>query len=158
MFKDIRRKDREIQGERVRELLNSCEYGFLSLGIAENGYAYGIPMSYAYDEDSSSLYFHSANNGQKLEVIEKNAKVSFCIVTNTCVLAQSFSTKYESVIVYGDIEIITENKEKIKALHYLIEKYSQSYLSEGEMYIEKAQHKTTVFKITIRHVSAKARY
>ena len=39
--------------------VKSGEYGFLSLGESENGYALRRPMSYA-DEESCVIYFHCA--------------------------------------------------------------------------------------------------
>ncbi|MDZ5016887.1 pyridoxamine 5'-phosphate oxidase, partial [Clostridium perfringens] len=94
MFKEIRRKDREIEGSQVIEVLKKCEYGILST-VDENGYPYGVPLSYVYANDS--IYFHSAVEGHKLENIKKNDKVSFCVVGQTDVLPDKFSTKYESV-------------------------------------------------------------
>lgn len=158
MFRDIRRKDRKVQHEdNIKELLKHCNYGYLSLGIAENGYAYGVPMSYVYDEKSSVIYFHCANEGQKTDILKKNNKVSFCILNDIEVLPERFSVKYESVIIFGDTQFVEDNEEKHNALYLFLEKYSPGYLAEGERYIEKSQDRTLIIKIVIMHISAKAR-
>ena len=45
---DIRRQDRVMDEARAREILATCEYGYLSM-IADNGEPYGIPINYVWD-------------------------------------------------------------------------------------------------------------
>src|SRR5471030_1179003 len=98
MFKEMRKKDREIFNEDIEEILNQVEYGFLST-IGDDGYPYAVPLSYIYYD--KCIYFHGAKEGNKLQNIEKNNKVSFCIVTDTEVLQSKFTTNYKSVIAFG---------------------------------------------------------
>lgn len=158
MFHELRRKDRELTGSRITELLNTAEYGFLSLGTSDNGYTYGIPISYVYDEENNTLYFHGANEGEKLNQIKRGNKVSFCVVGTTEPLPQMFSTKYESVITFGEASIITDEDEKRKALRLLVLKYAKEYVAEGDRYMEKSWNRNTAFKIIVEHITAKARY
>lgn len=158
MFREIRRKNRELTGERVTELLQTAEYGFLSLGTSENGYGYGIPLSYTYDEQTDSLYFHCATAGQKLDEIRRNNKVSFCVVGHTKPIGEQFTTLYESVIIFGQAYIIKEEDEKRKALRLLVKKYSAGYEELGEKYMEGSWNRTTTFKVKVAHITAKAKY
>ncbi|MDU1566241.1 MAG: pyridoxamine 5'-phosphate oxidase family protein [Clostridium sp.] len=50
MFKEIRRKDRKIEISEAIDMLEICEYGVLST-VNENGYPYGVPLSYVYAND-----------------------------------------------------------------------------------------------------------
>ena len=75
MFKEMRRKERSIDNQQAIELLKKGQYGVLST-VGENGYAYGIPLNYAYHE--GNIYFHCAAEGSKLDNIAYNNKVSFC--------------------------------------------------------------------------------
>ena len=158
MFRDIRRKNRELTGDRIIELLKESEYGVLSLGTSENGYAYGIPMSYVYDENNNSLYFHCAPEGQKLDIIAENNRVYFCVVGKTMPIADKFTTLYESVIAFGDAEIIENDEEKRKALRLLVKKYSAGHEEIGEKYMNGSWDRTATFKIIIKHLTAKAKY
>ncbi|NDW17588.1 pyridoxamine 5'-phosphate oxidase family protein [Dysgonomonas sp. 216] len=158
MFREIRRKNRELTGERIYELLETSEYGFLSLGVSDNGYAYGVPMSYVYDKDANFLYFHCASDGQKLDEIKRNSKVSFCVVGKTQPVADKFTTLYESVIAFGEAVIIESDEEKRKALRLLVKKYSNGFEDLGETYMAKSWDRTTAFKILVQHVTAKAKY
>lgn len=152
MFKEMRREKRQISQEEIKDILINGEYGTLAT-ICENGYPYSTPLSYVYANDS--IYFHCATKGQKLINIENNSKVSFSIVGYTEVLPDKFSTKYESVILFGEANQV-EGEEKEVALLKIIEKYSKGFLSEGKMYISKAKDITNVIKIDIKHITGKA--
>lgn len=153
MFKEMRRKDRQIFDDEVQEIIAKGEYGILAT-VNENGYPYTTPLSYVYFD--GSIYFHCAQVGQKLDNIQRNNKVSFCIVRNTEVLPQEFATKYESVVIFGQANEVTDELKEI-ALLKLIEKYSPDFLEEGKQYIENAKAQTVIIKIDIEHVTGKAR-
>lgn len=159
MFREVRRQNRILEDQsRISELLNTSEYGFLSLGTSENGYGYGIPISYAYDGETNSLYFHCAPEGEKLDMLKVNNKVSFCVVGVTKPIAEQFTTLYESVIAYGKADINLPDEEKRKALRLLVIKYSKGFEELGEKYMDKSWQRTTTFKIEIEHITAKAKY
>jgi len=153
MFRKMRRSDREIGYERILDILNKGEYGVLSV-MTQEGYPYGIPLSYACDENA--VYFHSANMGHKLDAIEGTPEVSFTVVGNTEVLPDKFSTKFESVVIFGKASVLEED-EKVPPLKLLIEKYSPDFIEKGNGYIENDKHKTTVIKLEIDHITGKAR-
>lgn len=149
----MRRKDREIFNEDIEEILMHGEYGTLST-ISDDGYPYIVPLSYIYYD--KCIYFHCAKDGYKLQNIKRNNKISFCIVTDTEVIASEFSTKYKSVIVFGIAsEVIDDLKETI--LIKFIDKYSHNFLAEGKKYIDKAKDHTKIFKIDIQHMTGKSR-
>ncbi|MDU1903766.1 MAG: pyridoxamine 5'-phosphate oxidase family protein [Dysgonomonas sp.] len=158
MFREIRRKNRELTGERITELLRDSEYGFLSLGTSDNGYAYGVPISYAYDDVNKVLYFHCAPEGHKLDNIKKNNHISFCVIGKTQPIADKYTTLYESVIAFGEAEIIDSDDEKRNALRLLLKKYSVGYEEVGEKYIDGSWDRTTAFKLSVQHITAKAKY
>ena len=153
MFKEIRRKERSIEEKDAIELLKNGEYGVLSM-VGENGYGYGVPLSYVLMDNN--IYFHCAVEGFKLDSIEKNNNVSFCVVGKTQVLPEKFSTEYESAIAFGKAyEVDVEEKER--ALFSIIQKYSPGYEESGMEYIKRAAHRTKVVKIAIEKVTGKAR-
>ncbi|MCP3874253.1 MAG: pyridoxamine 5'-phosphate oxidase family protein [Desulfobacteraceae bacterium] len=149
----MRRKDRLIPNSEAFSILEKGEYGILST-VSPNNEPYGVPLNYCLIGDC--IYFHCALEGSKINNITYNPNVSFCVVGNTEVLPEKFSTKFESCIVQGYAhESFAEEKQK--AIEGLIHKYSESYKSEGLKYIEKLKDKTKVFKIAINTISGKAR-
>lgn len=153
MFKTMRRQDRALGNEDIAKILAEGLYGVLSVST-KDGYAYGVPLSYVWLK--GNIYFHAAQEGQKLEAICENSKVSFCVVGKVETLPAKFSTKYESVILFGEAGIV-EGMEKEEALFAMIEKYAKEYSQEGQDYIKKAKEQTTVVKIAVQHCTGKAR-
>ena len=153
MFKKMRRKDRELDMTETIEILKNCDYGILSTA-GENGYAYGVPVSYVYI--NNSIYFHCAVEGQKLDNLINNNKVSFCVVGQTCILPDKFSTTYESVIIFGKANEIYDD-EKNTIMLEILNKYSKGYIEKGKEHIKNASARAKVIKINIEHISGKAR-
>ena len=152
-MKKVRRTDREIGLHEAQELLSNGEYGVLSTA-GKDGQPYGVPLSYAYK--NNCIYFHCAIDGHKIENIEINPKVSFCVVGNTRILPEKFATEYESAVAFGVASEI-QGVERHSALMGLLEKYSPGFIEEGKKYIDEKSHATKVVKIVIEHITGKAR-
>jgi nitroimidazol reductase NimA-like FMN-containing flavoprotein (pyridoxamine 5'-phosphate oxidase superfamily) len=149
----MRRKDRRITNTETFSILEKGEYGILST-VSSNDEPYGVPFNYCLIDEC--IYFHCALEGRKINNINNNPKVSFCVVGKTAVLPDQFGTKYESCIVQG-LASESFGEEKQLALEGIIHKYSEPFVSEGLQYIEKLKDKTRVFKISIESISGKAR-
>lgn len=153
-MQEMRNNKRQMTAAQATVLLETGEYGILSV-CAEEGQPYGVPLSYvAFDR---VIYFHCALEGHKLRLMGANPKVCFTVVGKTQVLPSQFSTKYESIIVFGEGALVEQEKEKRMALELLLKKYSPDFLREGMDYIDKAITKTHVYKIIIRHMTGKHR-
>lgn len=152
-MRQLRRKDRKASAEEVHEILSRGEYGILST-VDKDGQPYGVPISYVYRNEA--IYIHSALKGHKLDNINANPKVSFSVVGKVQLLAQQFTTNYESVIAFGTATEIWGD-EKIDALFGLIEKYSPEFQEAGKEYIQNDNKITQVIKISLDHISGKAR-
>ena len=154
VFRDIRRKDRAMDNEQTMRLLEAGEYGFLAM-CGTNGYGYSIPLNYVLD--GNSIYFHCAPEGFKLDNIQKNNRVSFCITGRTKLLPAQFSTAYESALVFGRIAYDLPEDERHKALDLLVAKYSPDFVDISETYISKSFHRTNILRLDIEHMSGKLR-
>ena len=153
MFRKVRLKDRAVDDEKAREILEKGSFGVLST-IGRDGYPYGVPLNYSYFDNS--ICFHCANEGHKLDNIDFNHKVSFCVVTRSDVLSNEFDTDYESAVAFGRASVIADDTEKKDILLSLINKYSADYLKAGNNYIKKYWSDTKVVKLTIDHLTGKA--
>jgi len=149
----MRRDDRAISIEEARSLLASAEYGVLSMSSSD-GVPHGIPVNFALAGDG--IYFHCALEGQKIDVLSANKRVSFCVVGSTKVLPEEFGTKYESVITTGLAEELFAEKKR-EGLILLVRKYSPDYFHEGLEYIDRLIDETKVFRISSERITGKAR-
>jgi nitroimidazol reductase NimA-like FMN-containing flavoprotein (pyridoxamine 5'-phosphate oxidase superfamily) len=153
MFREMRRKKQLLSEAETIEILRSCTSGVLAV-TGDNEYPYAVPLSYAYKD--GKLFFHFAKAGHKLDGIEKNNKVSFCVIKTDDVIQKTFTTHFRSVIVFGTARILTEDSEKKYALECLVEKYSPDYIAEGQSEIEHDWNRVCAAEIKIEHVTGKA--
>lgn len=152
-MRKMRRDDRQLSRGEAVAILEKGEYGVFSV-MGDEGYPYAVPLSYAIDD--GAIVFHSAMEGHKVDALRKNPKCSFAVIGETEVLPGKFSTKYESVIVFGQAREL-EGEEKHAALMALIRKYSPGFLESGEKYARNSGHDTVVVKIEINQLTGKAR-
>lgn len=153
-MKEMRRSDRKTSYEEAIEFLKSAEHGVLST-VTKEGIPYGVPVNFVYEDNN--IYIHSAQVGQKLDNIEYNNNGCFTVIASTELLKDKFSTKYESAIVIGTLNIVEDSSEKEKALLAIIKKYSDEFIESGIKYIKSAIAKTTVIRLDIKEVTGKAR-
>ena len=75
----MRRKDREVTDIKgIEEILVKCKT--CHVAMVDNGSPYVVPLSYGYkifDNKMLELYFHSAKEGRKLDVLKRNNNVCF---------------------------------------------------------------------------------
>ena len=122
----MRRKDREItDSEKIKEIIRACHC--CRLGYCDDGAPYIVPLSFGYscEDGTHRFYFHSAKEGRKLKLIQKNPRVGFELDTNYCLneaeTACSYSARFQSVIGTGMIRILTEPEEKKRGLRLLMD-------------------------------------
>lgn len=155
MFRELRRKDFKIEDpQRIQKIMDHALFGVLST-TGKDGYAYGVPLNFAYR--NNSIYIHCAADGQKVDNMEHNNKVSFCTVGTTELLGQKFTTNYESVIAFGRASLVEEIEEKKDALEALIYKYSPKDIEAGLAYVKRGFDGVTVYKIAVEHLEGKAK-
>ena len=151
----MRRKDKEVTNqEEVEEILSNALVG--RLGTCLNNIPYITPVNFVYDKDK--VYFHSALEGRKIENINSNPNVCFEIDKVISIIPGmqrpcATTTEYKSIIIFGDIQIVTDIEEKTFALNKLIEKYAPQSpkLSSSSGAITG----TNVLVISIKEMTAK---
>lgn len=153
MFREMRRKKQLLSEAETIEILQSGTSGVLAV-TGDNEYPYAVPLSYVYKD--GKLFFHFAKAGHKIDGIEKNDKVSFCVIATDDVRQETFTTHFRSAIVFGRARILTEDNEKKYALECLVEKYSPNYRTEGQAAIESDWGRVCVAEVTIEHMTGKA--
>lgn len=152
MFREMRRKDKMKPVKETENILRACTNGVLSV-IGDEGYPYGVPVSYVYDD--GKIYLHCAGEGHKLDSIKKNAKVSFTVVGADCVDQKKVTTVYKSAICFGNARVVADDGEKEKVLTAILEKYCPDELTGGLEYMKKVFNDTVAVVIDIEHMTGK---
>ena len=125
----MRRKEREIASQdEIIDLLRRCRV--IRLGINTGSYPYVVPMNFGLETEGESLilWFHSAPEGRKLELIRQNPKVGFEADCSLNLIvgerARGYTMEYESVIGYGNMQICEDNNAKRRGLKAIMRQYA----------------------------------
>jgi len=151
----IRRQDRILEEASAVALLKSGEYGVLSM-VDKDSVAYGIPINYAWNS-KESIYLHCALEGQKLQNMDLNNRVSFCVVGKTNVISNQFTTEYESIILECEASRNLSKDERMNALSLILDKYSPQDKVVGMKYAEKSFARTEIIKLEIKKWTGKSK-
>lgn len=125
MFRKVRKIKNELDEKTTKEVLKKAPRGVLALN-GDDGYPYGLPLNYVYDEDNNALYFHGTKTGYKIDCIEKSPKASFTALLEEGVSDEGWSKNVSSVVAYGLLEEIEDSDFARDALVKLAQKYYPS--------------------------------
>lgn len=116
MFREMRRKKQALSKEVCERILKDGKTGVLVL-LGDDDYPYAVPLNYSYE--SGKLYFHCAKSGHKIDAVKKCSKASFCVIAQDDIVPQEFTTYFRSVIVFGKVRIVSDEKEKLETINKL---------------------------------------
>jgi nitroimidazol reductase NimA-like FMN-containing flavoprotein (pyridoxamine 5'-phosphate oxidase superfamily) len=148
----LRRKEKEITDiseiESVIQKSQVCRLAF-----ADEGLPYIVPLCFGYK--NKILYFHSAREGQKIEILRRNHEVCFEFDIDARVRsgknACAWGMAYKSVIGYGTASFVEDHEEKQKALDIIMRQYSEDDFA----YSAKALAEMLVIKVDISKMTGK---
>lgn len=153
----MRRNDREVtDNERINEIIKECDC--CRLGFCDEGSVYIVPLSFGFKFDgvNRTLYFHSAKEGRKIELIKKGEAVGFEMDARHRIYgadtACSYSTGFVSIIGEGRAEFIEDNNEKERALSLIMSHYTGK---DKWDYKPEMLNAVCIFKLEITAISCK---
>lgn len=171
----MRRKDREMDVEFAKTVIDKSRFGVLSIHNSADSRPYSVPLSIVRFENS--LYFHSATEGMKVELLAQSNEARVVFVGDVHVpdlytknqldqmthdkdqtaklISSVFTTEYESAIVEGKVYDVTEEYEKIIALKLICEKYTPDKMAYFEYAVQAGLHRTRIFRLEIDEITAK---
>lgn len=153
MFRPMRRKRQELSSEECANVLNRGTCGVLSL-YGDDGYPYGVPLSYVYD--GRRLIFHCAKAGHKIDAVKRNPKASFCVIDQDHIVPEEYTTYFRSVIIFGTIRILEDDKEKREAIEALALKYAPNDSPENRGHaIDREWAPLCMMEMTVDHMTGK---
>ena len=152
----MRKADREIKSRNeIIEIIKRCDVCRLAFNNGE--YPYIIPLNFGIEVDDKKiiLYFHSALEGTKVDIMKREMKATFEMDTKHEL--QYYEEKgyctmsYESVIGKRRIRILPEN-EKMEALKKLMAQYHK----DKETYFNPAAiPRTLVYSLEVEEITIK---
>ena len=148
----MRRKDKEITDiKSIEEIISRAEVFRLALSLDDSPYV--VPLCFGYR--ANTIYFHSAREGKKIDILKNNNKVCFEFDIDYELIESEDSCKwgmrYRSVVGFGKVVVIENMKEKQEALAIIMENYTDKTF----LFPERMVQATLVAKIDIEQMSGK---
>jgi len=115
---------------------------------------YIVPFNYGYRD--GCIYIHSAPEGKKIDLIGKNKQVCFEVEDEIEIVegkqACNWTTRYRSIVGYGSIEILTDDRSKQEGLEIIMAQHGAPHLvsiDQGNM------KRMVILKLSISSLSGK---
>ena len=149
----MRRRDKQLtRHEELEEIIRRGE--ICHLAFSDEDIPYVIPINYGYSENS--LYFHSAPEGRKIDIIRKNNIVAFAITADTAFIkaenACGWGMRFNCVTGTGRAVILTEKQDKLRGLAIIMSQYDNRGPWEFD---DKSVDKTVVIRLEIAEMTGK---
>ncbi len=153
MFREMLRKMQQLTPEECIAILKNEPRGVLSV-LGDDDYPYGIPENHYYCEEDGKIYFHSGNQGHKIDAIRRHSKASFCVMDEGFLKEGDWALNFRSVIVFGRIEFIEDRETIYRITRELSHKFTDSdeYI---DMEIERSGPRTLMFALVPEHITGK---
>lgn len=148
--------NREITEEsEIKEILRNGKYAVIAM-CRENE-PYIVTLSYGYDQEHNSLYFHCSSKGLKLDFININARVCATIIEDGGYVANECAHNYRSVVLWGNMKIVTDTGEKKYGMTVLLNHLEKAPGVISEMQMKYDGHgKMNILKLEIVQIHGKA--
>lgn len=153
MFREMRRKKREISIDEAKALLRQNKRAALAVN-GDGGYPYAVPIDFYYDEAENRIYFHSAKAGHKIDSIKANDKVCFTTWDDGYKEEGDWAYYVSSCVAFGRAVLIEDRaltEEKVRA--FALKYYPSA--EEVEEEIRKDINGVQLVAIDIEHISGK---
>lgn len=153
MFRKMRRKKQMLSEKECIKILAKGTAGVLAL-LGDDDYPYAVPISYVYH--NSKLFFHGAKSGHKIGAIKKCSKASFCVIDQDDIMPKEYTTYFRSVIAFGKVHIMEDEKEMKNAIKLLAVKYDPNDTETNRnTAINREWKPLCMIELDIEHLSGK---
>lgn len=153
MFRELSRKKQGLSEERISEILRSEKRGILSVN-GDNGYPYGLPVNFYYNEENGYIYFHSGKKGHKTDAMASDNKVSFCVTDGGYKNDGEWALNISSVIIFGKVYIVEDFEKSMEICRRLSLKFTDD-IEYIESEIIKSGAATVCYELRVEHITGK---
>ncbi len=153
MFREVTRKKQRLEMSQIVEILKNEKRGVLSVCI-EDGYPYGLPMNFWYNEENGYIYFHSGKSGHKTDAIALNNRVSFCVYDAGYKKEGEWALNISSVIVFGRIFPVEDFEQSMEICRNISLKHTDD-IEYIESEIRNYGRATQCYELRPEHITGK---
>ena len=148
----MRRQEKEIKDpSAIDEIIKASRV--FRLAMVDRDRPYVVPLNFGYQDQA--LYFHSAREGRKIDILRSNPHVCFEFdileKLNKNAEACKWGADFKSVIGEGKAVILDDPEEKRKGFAAIMARYSDRTFEFSHENVEK----TAVIRIDIEWMTGK---
>lgn len=179
MYTKMRRVRQELDEQDTRAIMERGTAGVLALSGCEatGGFAYGVPLSYVYVDETAwnetlaadglapwnpadggavgRIFFHGARSGTKLDAIAADGRATFTVIDQDCIVPEEYTTYFRSAMAFGHARVMADDTERLHALELLAAKYSPE-LPEGRAEEIRSQFgRTAMIELAVMRLTGK---
>jgi len=149
----MRKSKQEIKNDKVlEEILGNAI--ICRMAMMDGDRPYIIPFNYGYSD--GCLFIHSAPEGKKIDLLKQNPEVCFEVEDKMEITkgerACDWSTRYRSVVGYGEVEILSDEASKRQGLEVIMAQHGAPELVE---FNSKNLDRMVILKIRITSMTGK---
>ncbi len=153
----MRRKDREVHElEAMLEILEQCEV--VRLGMYDGREPYIVPLNFGYrlEGEELHLYFHSAKEGRKIDIINRNPSVCFEADCSFRLIkgdeACEWSAYHRCVMGTGEVRVLQDVQEKKLGMDCIMKHYGHEGVPR---YNEAVFERTLLLELKVEGITGK---
>ncbi|HRY98324.1 MAG TPA: pyridoxamine 5'-phosphate oxidase family protein [Bacteroidales bacterium] len=142
--------------QEIRAIIGRCQV--CTLGMVDlDGLPYVLPFNFGYDGEF--LYLHSAPEGRKIGILRQRPEVCVSFSTDHELyhrhepVACSYGMRYRSLLMYGKVEFIEGDEDKIYGLNLIMRQYTGR---DDFNYNAPAVRNVTVFRVRITRIDGRS--
>ena len=151
----IRRRDKEITSlDEMKSILKTAKY--VTLAMCMNDEPYLVTLSHGYDQERNCVYFHCADEGKKINILNANGLVWGQALTDLGYVQGACDQLYATTQFRGRVTFVEDISEKEHALKVMIESLDKNpeKIMKKQLKPESIQ-KVRIGRIDIDYMSGK---
>ena len=131
---------------------------FAVVSMCRKNEPYIVTLSYGYDSENDTLYFHCAKKGLKLDFLEYNKNVCATVILDKGYIIDECGHEYESVVFWGDMQIVNDLQEKKHGMSILLRhlENKESVVRDKLLKSDEYYSKMEILKLKIGQIHGKA--
>ena len=149
----MRKAKQEIRDEKIlAEILSGAI--ICRVAMLDGDKPYLIPFNYGYSD--GCIFIHSAPEGKKIDLLKQNPEVCFEVEDKMEItkgeLACDWSTRYRSIVGYGEVAFLSDGQSKQQGLEVIMAQHGAPELTE---FNQKNLDRMVILKIRITSMTGK---
>jgi len=149
----MRKARQEIRDQHtLEEILRSAI--ICRMAMMDGDLPYIIPFNYGYRD--GCLFIHSAPEGKKIDLLRKNKQVCFEVEDTVEIIkgkqACDWTTRYRSLVGYGNVEILSDEASKKQGLEVIMAQHGAPELID---FNQNNMKRLVILKLTITSMTGK---